>query len=235
MNSSISHLRPARIERQPLHEIVAGRIRDMIIEGALAQGDEVGEGNLCDLLGVSRTPVREALRTLAGEGLIVLRPGRSMIVRRFTPDEMHDMLAVLAELEAMAARLVCTTASDAEIAGIVAIHDEMMEHFRRGERLVYFKLNQQVHSQIVHASGNGTLVEVHDLLQARMRRARYTGNSSPEKWEAAAAEHEAMIRALLARDAEAAARAMRAHLDNTWLRIENGPGDAPDPAREGSA
>jgi len=210
-----------QIERLPLHEVVAGRVRDLIIEGELAPGDEVGEAMLCELLGVSRTPIREAIRTLAGEGLIVLRPGRSTIVRQFTRQEVRGMLDVLAELEAMAARQICADASDAQIKVIAEVHDRMMRHFAAGERLPYYKLNQRVHSMVVEATGNEALVEVHELLQARMKRIRYVGNGTPDKWASAAGEHAAMIEALSVRDAETAATAMRTHIQNTWLRIKD--------------
>lgn len=211
----------SQIERLPLHEVVSGRIRDLIIEGQLAPGDEVSEPMLCELLGVSRTPIREAVRTLAGEGLIVLRPGRSTIVRQFTQEEVRGMLDVLAELEAMAARAVCRSATDAQIQAIVADHKQMMRHFEAGERLPYYKLNQQIHTRIVEAAGNAALTEVHELLQARMKRLRYVGNGTPTKWHDAAAEHGKMIEALLARDEEAAATAMRTHILNTWERIRD--------------
>jgi len=211
----------SQIERLPLHEVVAGRVRDLIIEGRLAPGEEVSEPMLCELLGVSRTPIREAIRTLAGEGLIVLRPGRSTIVRQFTREEVRGMLEVIAELEAMAARQVCARATDARIGEIVAVHRQMMHHFEARERLPYYKLNQAVHSLIVSSTGNAALAEVHELLQARMKRIRYIGNDTPERWVSAATEHEAMVEALIARDAAAAERAIRTHLDNTWNRIKD--------------
>lgn len=210
-----------QIERLPLHEVVAGRVRDLIIEGQLAPGDEVSEPMLCELLGVSRTPIREAIRTLAGEGLIVLRPGRSTIVRQFTREEVRGMLVVIAELEAMAARTICAEASDEQIAAIAQAHDEMIRHFEAGERLPYYKLNQSIHSMVVAATGNESLVEVHELLQARMKRIRYVGNGTPDKWAGAAQEHVEMMAALQARNGEAAAAAMRKHLANTWERIKD--------------
>ncbi len=209
------------IARHPLHEIVAGRIRDLIIEGRLAPGDEVSEPRLCDLLGVSRTPIREAVRTLAGEGLIVLRPSRSTVVRQFTPEEVHDMLEVIAELEALAARKACESASDAQIAAITAAHEQMMRYFEAKDRLPYYKLNQQIHSMIVEAAGNKALAEVHSLLQARMKRIRYEGHSGPDRWTQAAEEHTKIIEALRARDAKAVAKGMRTHIQNTWLRIKD--------------
>lgn len=208
------------IARQPLHELVAGRVRDMIIEGRLAPGDQVTESRLCAELGVSRTPMREAIRTLAGEGLIVLRPGRSTIVRAFTADEVRDMLDVIAELEAMAGQKACKVATENEIAEIQAVHDTMMADYNAGERLAYYKRNQQIHSMIVAASGNATLTEMHELLQGRMKRIRFIGHNDPENWRGAVLEHEQMMDALRARKANRLAEVLRRHIQNTWLRVE---------------
>lgn len=207
------------IARQPLHTLVAERLRDMIIEGRLAPGDPVNESALCQEMGVSRTPMREAVRMLASEGLIVLRPGRSTAVRKFSQEEVRDMLDVVAELEALAGRQACRSASDAEIAAIVDLHERMMAHYKAGERLDYYKLNQRIHSAIVEASGNASLAEVHDLLQARMKRIRFVGNAGKEKWRGAVDEHEAMIDALRARDGDRLADVLRRHLSNTWTRV----------------
>lgn len=212
----------AAIERLPLHELVAGRVRDMIIEGVLAPGDPVNESKLCLELGVSRTPMREAIRTLAGEGLIVLRPGRSTIVRAFTQAEVRDMLDVIADIEAKAGRAACANATDEQIAEIVALHEEMLRLYETRERLAYYKLNQQIHTMIVAASGSPTLLEIHGLLQSRMKRIRFTGNSAPEKWRGAVAEHREMIAALGARDADKLAAVLRKHLTNTWDRVAEG-------------
>lgn len=219
--------RSTQIERTPLHEVVAGRVRDLIIEGQLAPGAEVSEPMLCDLLGVSRTPIREAIRTLAGEGLIVLRPGRSTIVRQFAREEVRGMLEVIAEMEAMAARKICRDASDDQIAEIARVHHEMIRHFEARERLSYYKLNQLVHSMVIAATGNEALIEVHELLQARMKRIRYVGNGTPDRWSSAANEHVLIVEALEARDAAAAEAAMRLHIENTWLRIRDDIDDMP--------
>ncbi len=216
----------AQIQRQPLHEIVAGRIRDLIIEGELAPGEQVNEARLCAILGTSRTPIREAIRTLAGEGLIVLRPGRSTIVRQFSRNEVHDMLEVIAKLESLAARKACEKASDEQIAAIVKAHEQMMHYFEAQDRLPYYKLNQQIHSTIVEAAGNSALAEVHSLLQARMKRIRYEGHNGPQRWESAAQEHVRIIEAIIARDGDAAEKATQAHIQNTWERIKDDiPGD----------
>ena len=207
------------IERQSLQEIIAGRVRDMIIEGHLGQGEPVNESRLCLDLGVSRTPMREAIHTLAAEGLVVLRPGRSSIVRAFSPEEVRDMLDVIGELEALAGRKACENAGDDEIAEISLIHDQMITHYKAGERLAYYKLNQQIHSRIVAAAANGALSEMHGLLQSRMKRIRFVGHNAPENWQGAVGEHEEMIAALKARDGEKLAEVLKRHITNTWDRV----------------
>ena len=211
----------APLERRTLHAQVVDRLRDLITEGAVAPGDKLNEVRLCAELGVSRTPFREALKTLAGEGLIEIRSGRSAIVRRFTPDEVLAMLEVMAEIEALGGRLACERASEAAIAAIRAAHAEMLDLYDRRERLAYYKLNQRIHSMIAAASGNPTLVELHANLQARMKRIRFIGHSAPENWRDAVAEHDEMDDALARRDGQALAAVLRRHLLNTWERVRN--------------
>jgi DNA-binding GntR family transcriptional regulator len=209
------------IVRHNLHDAIVSRVRDMIIEGTLAPGSRIHEGHLGQELGVSRTPLREALKYLASEGLLELAPGRGAVVRSFSAKDVHDSLIVLANLESLAGRLACTDAPDEAIAEIRRLHDEMMQRYAVRDRLSYFKLNQGIHSAILRASGNEPLADVHGVLQARLRRIRYVGNESPEKWAAAVADHEAMIAALEARDGEGLARVLTDHMLNTWSRVRD--------------
>ncbi|BBK44674.1 GntR family transcriptional regulator [Allostella vacuolata] len=209
------------IVRQSLHEAVVGRVRDMITEGELAPGSRIHEGNLGRALGVSRTPLREALKFLASEGLIELVPTRGAVVRRLTAQDVQDALAVLGGLEAQAGRLVCARASDAELAEIRCLHERMMERYAARDRLPYFKLNQEIHSRILAASGNAVLAYVHGILQARLKRIRYIGNEAPDRWAGAVADHEAIMAALDRRDGEAAAAALAAHMEASWERVRD--------------
>jgi DNA-binding GntR family transcriptional regulator len=208
------------ITRTSLHGEVTARLRDMIVEARLPPGERIQELEVAKLLGVSRTPVREALKVLASEGLVELLPQRGAVVKAFTPKDAQDMLAMIALLEEYAGRAACA-AGEAEIAAILALHERMRGHFEGRERPEYFALNQQIHIAIVEAAHNQTLSMLHATLRARMRRIRYIGNNSPENWTAAMAEHEAMVVALAARDAEGLARAMREHLVNTWPRVSS--------------
>ncbi len=206
------------IARSSLHDEVTNRVRDMIVEGRLPAGSGIAELELAGQLGVSRTPLREALKVLAAEGLVELLPGRGAVVKAVTAKDAQDMLALIALLEEQAGRAACN-ASDEDIAAIVALHERMRGHFARRERLEYFRLNQDIHNAIVHAAGNPTLAMLHGNLRTRMRRLRYVGNEAPDNWAAAMAEHETFIDALKARDADALSRSLRAHLENTWPRV----------------
>lgn len=213
----------ARVEpiaRGSLHDEVTSRVRDMIVDGRLLAGAPIPELELAQQLGISRTPLREALKVLASEGLVELLPRRGAMVKVFTAKDAQDMLATIAVLEEHAGRQACR-ASDAEIAAILALHEQMRRHFERRERPEYFRLNQEIHNAIVRAAGNPTLAMVHGVLRTRMRRIRYIGNQSPENWSAAMAEHEAFIDALRDRDADRLGRLMRQHLENTWPRVSS--------------
>jgi DNA-binding GntR family transcriptional regulator len=209
------------IVRPTLHDAIVARVRDMIIEGELAPGTRLHEGNLGKMLGVSRTPLREALKFLVSEGLLELSPGRGAVVRQFSAKDVHDSLIVLGNLEGLAGRLACESATDAEIREVRQLHDRMMDMYEKRDRLPYFKLNQSIHSAILRLSKNEALVSVHSVLQARLKRIRYIGNEGPEKWAGAVADHIEMIEALEARDADRLSKILTAHMEKTWERVRN--------------
>lgn len=209
------------VSRRSLHDELVGRVRDMIIDGQLPPGTRIHEGQLGEALGVSRTPLREALKFLASEGLIELVPGRGALVRRLTPRDVRNMLDVLIALESLAGRLACERASDAEIAKVRALHDEMMRCYADRDRLEYYRRNQAIHSAIAQLSGNAVLAAMHESIQQRLKRVRYIGNEQPAKWEGAVAEHEEMIAALEARDGNRLAEVLARHLDRTWERVRD--------------
>jgi DNA-binding GntR family transcriptional regulator len=193
----------------------------MIIEGELTPGTRIHEGNLGGKLGVSRTPLREALKFLASEGLVELSPGRGAVVRQFSAKDVYDSLVVLGALEGLAGRLACEQATDEDIREVRRLHDHMMEMYASRDRLPYFKLNQNIHSAILRLTKNEALAYVHGTLQARLRRIRYIGNEGPEKWAAAVADHEEIISALEARDAERLSKVLTVHMERTWERVRN--------------
>lgn len=211
-----------RIERQSLHDAILSRLRDMIIEGHLPPGARLNEGHLGAQLGVSRTPLREAIKFLASEGLVELVPSRGALVKQFGAKEVRDMLQVISALEQFAGRQACEVATAQGIADVRALHDDMLACYRRGDRLDYYKLNQAIHTAIVALADNGALSEVHARLQTRLKRIRFIGHEGPEKWANAVAEHEEMMAALEARDADRLAAILAEHLKRAWDRVRDG-------------
>lgn len=215
MESSIA------ITNRSLHDQVVSRLRDLIIEGRLEPGSRIDEAQLIEELGVSRTPFREALRTLAAEGLVIVRPSKGSIVRKLTPEDVFSMLEVLGHLEKLGGELACQRATEDEIAGLVKLHEGMMTCYRKRDRMPYYRMNQEFHSRLAELSKNQTLCELQANLQAKLKRIRYIGNQKPDDWDAAVAEHEQMVEALKQRDGTRLGEVMSAHLAKTWGRVRD--------------
>lgn len=209
------------ISRHSLHGELTERLRDMIIEGQLSPGTRINEGPLGKALGVSRTPMREAIKFIASEGLIELIPGRGAVIKALTQRDVREMLEVLCGLETQAARIGCRVATPGQIAAIALLHGQMMQCYDRRDRLEYYKTNQAIHTGIVQLAGNNFLAAQHGAIQARLKRIRFLGNAAPAKWDAAVAEHQVMITALQARDADALSAILTEHLVRTWDRVQD--------------
>src|ERR1700716_359205 len=160
------------ISRLSLHDETVARLRTMITEGHLAPGSRIAERDLCDRFGISRTPLREALKVLASEGLVELLPHRGSRVTRLSAPELRDAFEIVAALEALAGELACQRITDAQVDEIAAVHARMEEHYRRGELTEYFACNQTIHEAINRAAGNPQLTGMYALLSNRVRRAR---------------------------------------------------------------
>jgi DNA-binding GntR family transcriptional regulator len=209
---SLEALQEARIGRRPLHEEAVDRLRDLIVRGELAPGARLNERVLTAQLGISRTPLREAFKLLAAEGLVDLLPNRGAIVAPIEPARISETLAVMGALESLAGELACRNASAERIAEIRALHYEMLATHARRDLAGYFRYNQAIHLKIVEASGNAVLANSYRQLNASARRARYMANLSQERWDAAVREHEQILEALAARDATRLKQLLRDHL-----------------------
>jgi DNA-binding GntR family transcriptional regulator len=200
------------IPRRSLHDELVDRLRRQIVEGGLAPGDKISEKDLCETYGVSRTPLREALKVLAREGLVVLTPNRGAHVSMLTVADLEEAFPVIGALEALAGELACARATDAEIAAIARLHEKMAAAYRRGDRQGYFRLNQQIHEAMAEAARNPTLNQMRATLDGRVSRARYYANISAARWAQAMDEHEEILAALTARDAGKLGLALKSHL-----------------------
>ena len=203
---------PSPIIRRPLHEEAADRLRDLIVQGRLAAGARLNERLLTAELGVSRTPLREAFKVLATEGLVELLPNRGAIVSQMDPARLSESLAVMGALEALAGELACRSATDAQINEIRALHYEMLAYHARNDLAGYFKFNQAIHLKIVKYAGNAVLYNTYRQLNGAMQRARYMANLSKDRWDAAVREHDEILAALSARDVKRIKALLSDHL-----------------------
>ncbi|AWN44365.1 GntR family transcriptional regulator [Methylobacterium durans] len=191
-----------RLERDAapssLHGEVLTRLRDYIVEGDLPAGARVPERLLCERFGISRTPLREALKVLAAEGLIDLLPNRGARVRQIGERELVELFDVMGGLEALAGRLACERMTDAAFAEIERLHHAMYGHYLRRDLHGYFACNQAIHQAIVAAAGNAALSATYATFAGRVRRARYSANLDQHRnrWGEAMREHEQILDAL---------------------------------------
>jgi DNA-binding GntR family transcriptional regulator len=201
-----------RITRRSLHEELSARLRDMIVEGALPAGSKVPEKTLCERFGVSRTPLREALKVLASEGLVSLNPNKGASITPLTRSDLEEVFPILGTLEALAGELACSNMKDEEIHKVQIMHRRMVESFKAQDRQTYFKINQAIHAAILEGSRNLTLIGTHQTLAGRIRRARYMANDDPPRWAAAVEEHEKILAALQRRDGADLSALLRMHM-----------------------
>ncbi|MGE5525445.1 MAG: GntR family transcriptional regulator [Rhodospirillaceae bacterium] len=218
-NMDTTHHAPATETASPpsprlLHEEGVDRLRELIMRGDLAPGTKLNERVLCEQLGISRTPLREALKYLASEGLVELLPNRGAIVAPLEPARLQQIFAVLEALEGLAGELACRNATEDQLREIRALHFEMLAHHARHELAEYFRCNQEIHIRIVEATGNEPLAQIYRALNANARRARYMANLSQERWDKAVEEHNDILDALTRRDAARLQRLLREHLEN---------------------
>ena len=197
-----------------LHEGVASKLRELIFDGVLEGESRIPEKVLCERFGISRTPLREALKVLAREGLICLLPNRGARVNKITPQDIDEVFPVMGALEAVAGEAACQKISEEGIAVIRAFHYQMALHRTRGERLEYFQLNQLIHEKILEAAENPTLTQVYKGLSGRIRRARYIANIPQHRWDQAMHEHENILEVLGARDGKKLGDLLKSHLLN---------------------
>lgn len=218
--ASVPSVAWAPIRRPALQDEVVARIRRMIDDGTLLPGSRIPERQVCERLGVSRTPLREAFRVLASQGLIELQPRRGAVVKRLKPDEIDHMFEVLAALEGLAGELACALMTDVQLARIGELHEKMMAAYKGRRRARFFEVNQVIHEEIVKASGNPILERVYEGLSGQIRRIRYMPRITDAQWRLAAKEHAAIMDALKARDGATVSSALREHIHTKRERVK---------------
>jgi DNA-binding GntR family transcriptional regulator len=219
MTKVLAMSKSRRTPRPSLYEEIADIIRDRIVEGSLPAGDFIDEATLALELEVSRTPVREALKVLAFEGLVDIFPNQGSYVSKITVEDARELVELLAQLEGFAGELACQRYSDEMLKALTRTHEDMILAYRQGDKPTYFKLNQRIHDDIVAASGNKHLIEAHRRCTRRLRRIRYISNLQHTAWEQSVVDHEAMLKAFTARDVAASRRIMTDHAAGIWTSV----------------
>lgn len=201
-----------RVERLRLHDTVVEHLRNFIVEGRLAPGVKLNERELCEMLGISRTPLREALKVLAAEGLIDISPNRGASVSRMSAAEIREMFELMSGLEAFSGELACERITPAELAQIKALHYEMLACHAQNDLPGYYSRNMQIHDRINEAARNSALRQTWLSINRRLQALRFRSNFSASKWDHAVHDHEEMIKALESRDGKRLATILRQHL-----------------------
>ena len=197
-----------------LHEQVAHRLRQMLVESRIAPGAKLNERELSAVLNVSRTPLREAIKMLAAEGLVELLPNRGAIAVELTEADVMATFEVMAGLEAMSGEFAAERITDAELAEIRAMHYEMMAAWTRRDLSAYYRINASIHRAINAAAKNPVLTITYNQVNARLQALRFRSNQDEEKWQRAVHEHEQMVEALAAHDGARMRKILVAHLGN---------------------
>ena len=204
-----------RVPRAGLHEQAAARLRILIVRGDLSPGEMLFETELSEALGVSRTPLREALKQLASEGLVELRLNRSAIVAPLRRDELAELFEALSGIERCAAEFAAKRMDASDIERLEMLQTRIETHRDRGELREYFEINQQIHAAIVGFARNTALKAARDLLLPRAERARFQALHVGGRWDESVREHQEILAALKARNGERAGRLLGQHVWRT--------------------
>ncbi|MGJ4947867.1 GntR family transcriptional regulator [Bradyrhizobium sp. HKCCYLS20291] len=207
---------PSARDETSLHDEILARLRHYIVEGHVADGGRLSERQLCEMLGVSRTPLREALKVLAAEGIVELLPNRGARVRPLSAADIRELFDLMGGLEGLAGRLACEKISDEAIEKVEQLHHDMYGFYMRQDMQNYFRVNQLIHRAIVEAAANATLQATYESLAGRIRRVRFSANLAHkrERWSEAMREHEQILDALRRRAGSELSDILFLHLRN---------------------
>jgi DNA-binding GntR family transcriptional regulator len=212
-----------RINPRLLHEEVANRLRELIVRGDIAPGERLNERELTERFGISRTPLREAVKLLSAEGLVKLFPNRGAVVVVITRADVEDMFQLISALETLGGQLACERASDKDIAEISVMQSQLREYYEQGKVTDYFDSKQRIHQKMVECAGNRELMQAYRRVAARIRCPRFNSNFPAPHWGEAMSEDEEIFNALTQRNSERLKALLRAEISNrsevvqSWL------------------
>ncbi|MDP2016619.1 GntR family transcriptional regulator [Hydrogenophaga sp.] len=201
-----------RLVLNSLHDEVAAKLRERIFDGVLAPGSFIDELVLCGEWAISRTPLREALKVLAAEGLVRHEPRRGCFVNQITERDLDEIFPVIALLEGRCAFEAASNATDADLVTLEQMHDRLNRCAKARRINDYYQANFAIHEAIITLANNRWLAQVIGDLRKIVKLARLQQLHAPGRLDQSLSEHMAVFAALKARDAEGAEAAMRTHL-----------------------
>lgn len=201
-----------RVVSNSLHDEVASRLRDLIFSGELSPGAFVDEVTIAERLEISRTPLREALKVLAAEGLVRHEQRRGCFVNQVTEQDLDEIFPVIALLEGRCAFEAARNATEADIAALETLHERLNKHANAGRITLYYEVNFAIHEAIIVLASNRWLAQVIADLRKILKLARLQQLHAPGRLQQSLSEHMAVFAALKARDPEGAEAAMKTHL-----------------------
>lgn len=205
-----------RIQSQALYMQVADRLRDQIYQDELKPGDAIDEMALCERYGISRTPLREALKVLDSEGLIELIPRKGSFVRRMDIDELNELFPVMAVLEGLCAREAVDHCRVQDLKQLNTMHKKLESYAAEGNIDAYYEQNFVFHQAVQDLSGNKWLQRIIGDLRKVLRLARHMQLTIPGRLQASLEEHQNIMQAFNQHDPEMAEQCMQDHLHKQW-------------------
>jgi DNA-binding GntR family transcriptional regulator len=200
------------LSTRALYEEVAELLRQRIFSRALEPGSWIDELRIAEELGISRTPLREALKVLAAEGLVTMKVRRGAYVTEVSEQDLRDVYHLLALLESDAAAVVATTATDAQLTDLQALHQELENAVTDRDR--FFTINERFHMRLLALANNRWRDQMVGDLRKVMKLNRHNSLFKSGRLQESLAEHRAIVAALVARQANEAAERMRQHFAN---------------------
>jgi DNA-binding GntR family transcriptional regulator len=200
------------ITHQPLNQAVLGQLRELVLTGDLAPGEQLNEIAIAGRLRVSRTPLRKAMNQLVAEGLVEDSPYRGKFVRTFTASEIQDLYDVRAVLEGHAARLATPKMTASRLETLRNLLADVQDALERDDLPGYGEADRRFHEAIAAFSENRTLIDSLQRLSSQVQLIRSMANQDPEVVRRTALERPRIVAALAAGDAELAAALMQEHI-----------------------
>ena len=205
----------------PLRDVVFNTLRKAILRGNLEPGERLREIHLADKLGVSRTPIREAIRKLELEGLVVMIPRKGAVVAEITEKSLRDVLEVRRALEALAVRLACEKILDPEVEELKVAAERFEEALETGDVTAFAEADVRFHDIIYRATDNQRLIQLLYNLREQMYRYRVEYLKREDAHETLLEEHQAIIETIEKRDVAKAVEAVRTHIDNQVVAVSD--------------